>query len=107
MPTINRTIYTAEPEFMRDGHWQPCAPCDAGRWCVYRTHWFLKKRNERRPQPKRKRLAIFFGPDAELCARKLVAHSMSLQERKPSKRPVRYRSLTTDEWLRAQAREQE
>lgn len=105
MPTIAKTTYTAEPERRLEGQWQPCLPADADRWAVFRTHWFQKKRGQQRPSPKRKRLSVFYGPDAEACARNLVAHSLSLSKPKQKGlRPILYRSLTQEEWLKAQER---
>lgn len=106
MPLVLRTTYTAEPERRTSGIWVGSTRDDAQRWAVFRTVWFAKKRGERRPKPKRKRLAVFFGPDAECCARQLVAHSMALTKPKPRQPSVLYRSLTTAEWLRAQQKGQ-
>lgn len=105
MPMSSKVTYTPEPERRLEGKWQSCSPHEAQRWAVYRKTWLPKRHGMTRPKPKVRLLATFFGPDAEQCARQLVAHSISLGKRKPKPRPnVRYMSLTKEQWLAAQER---
>lgn len=103
-----KVTYTPEPERRLEGKWQPCAPSEAQRWAVYRKTWLPKRRGQARPKPQQRLLATFYGPDAEHCARQLVAHSISLGKRKPpTARGIYARSLTKEQWLSAQRAQQE
>lgn len=101
MPNL---IYNAEPEKRLEGKWISCPPSEAKRWAVYRVLYRPKKRGQQRPAPSRRLLATFFGPNAEACARALVARSVAISKPRPApkRRQTIARSLTQQQWLDAQ-----
>jgi len=98
-----RVTYIPTPQHRLEGQWRECPPAEARRWAVVRKRWLPKKRGMARPAPKCKTLAVFYGPDAQACARQLAAHSIALTRPRPSKtKPPLYQSLTKMQWLEAQ-----